>query len=112
MQRKQKTRNNYAKALERPEFRQKKIKSAKGYDRNHFNSIELEDDMAEDTDFNPNDYGSICGPCVTEKGGSAIEGHVSTHWAGKCSVCGSENVSCNDVWDWKWPHPSKAPYWD
>lgn len=108
-----KKRNPYAKDLEDPMFRQRRIKSVKGYDRNNFNNFieEAEDLMAEE-EFDPSAYGAICASCVSEKGGQPPDGpSASTYWLGTCSVCKKEDVSCNDVWDWKWPNRT-APYWD
>lgn len=107
-----KKRNPYAKDLEDPMFRQRRIRSVKGYDRNDFNNfIEEAEDLMADEKFNPSEYSSICGDCVKEKELKPVHSLGSTYWTGTCSVCEKENVSCNDVWDWKWPNRT-APYWD
>lgn len=104
-----KRRSPYAKDLQDPMFRQRRIKSVKGYDRNDFNSYEG-NDMAEE-EFNPNEYSSICGDCVKKHEVEPRHALGSTYWTGTCSVCLTENVLCNDVWDWEWPNRT-APYWD
>lgn len=45
---------------------------------------------------------SICYDCAIKKGAEAIEGHICTHWTGKCSTC-YEEKGCSDESDWQWP---------